>query len=72
MLPDDRHDWKDVTPEYWDERQATNIRHMFFPQSIAPGMIAGGLIINMGSNSWWEAEVVFQPTTDSQRPQFTV
>lgn len=55
---DDRHDWKDVTPEYWDERQATNIRHMFFAiQSIAPGMIAngGGSIINMGSNSWWEA-----------------
>ncbi len=55
---DDRHDWKDVTPEYWDERQATNIRHMFFAiQSIAPGMIenGGGSIINMGSNSWWEA-----------------
>lgn len=55
---DDRHDWKDVTPEYWDERQATNIRHMFFAiQSVAPAMIAngGGSIINMGSNSWWEA-----------------
>ena len=55
---DDRHDWKDVTPEYWDERQATNMRHMFFAiQAIAPGMIAngGGSIINMGSNSWWEA-----------------
>ncbi|MEP2028067.1 MAG: SDR family oxidoreductase [Paracoccaceae bacterium] len=55
---DDRHDWKDVTPEFWDERQATNIRHMFFAiQSVAPGMIAngGGSIINMGSNSWWEA-----------------
>lgn len=55
---DDRHDWQDVTPEYWDERQATNLRHMFFAiQSVAPGMIAsgGGSIINMGSNSWWEA-----------------
>lgn len=55
---DDRHDWKEVTAEYWDERQATNIRHMFFAiQAIAPGMIAngGGSIINMGSNSWWEA-----------------
>ena len=55
---DDRHNWKDVTPEYWDERQATNIRHMFFAiQAIAPGMIknGGGSIINMGSNSWWEA-----------------
>lgn len=55
---DDRHDWRDVTPEYWDERQATNLRHMFFAiQAIAPGMIAngGGSIVNMGSNSWWEA-----------------
>ena len=55
---DDRHDWKEVTPEYWDERQATNLRHMFFAiQAVAPGMIAagGGAIINMGSNSWWEA-----------------
>lgn len=55
---DDRHNWQDVTPEYWDERMATNIRHMFFAiQTVAPGMIAagGGSIINMGSNSWWEA-----------------
>jgi len=55
---DDRHDWADVTPEYWDDRQNTNLRHMFFAiQSVAPGMIAagGGAIINMGSNSWWEA-----------------
>lgn len=55
---DDRHGWKDVTPEYWDERLATNLRHMFFAiQAVAPGMIeaGGGSIINMGSNSWWEA-----------------
>ena len=54
---DDRHDWRDVTPEYWDERMQTNIRHMFFAiQSVAPAMIAagGGSIINLGSNSWWE------------------
>lgn len=55
---DDRHDWKDVTPEYWDERLSTNLRHMFFAiQAVAPGMTeaGGGSIINMGSNSWWEA-----------------
>ena len=55
---DDRHDWRDVTPEYWDERMATNMRHMFFAiQAVAPDMIAsgGGSIINIGSNSWWEA-----------------
>ncbi len=55
---DDRHDWRDVTAEYWDERQNINLRHMFFAiQAVADGMIAagGGSIINMGSNSWWEA-----------------
>ncbi len=55
---DDRHDWADVTPDYWDERMATNLRHMFFAiQAVAPGMIAagGGAIVNVGSNSWWEA-----------------
>lgn len=55
---DDRHDWPNVTPDYWDERMHTNLRHMFFAiQAVAPDMIAsgGGSIINMGSNSWWEA-----------------
>lgn len=55
---DDRHDWREVTPEYWDDRMETNLRHMFFAiQAVAPGMAAagGGSIINMGSNSWWEA-----------------
>ena len=55
---DDRHDWREVTPEYWDERMATNLRHMFFAiQAVAPDMIdaGGGAIINIGSNSWWEA-----------------
>ncbi|MFQ3357712.1 MAG: NAD(P)-dependent dehydrogenase (short-subunit alcohol dehydrogenase family) [Paracoccaceae bacterium] len=55
---DDRHAWRDVTPDYWDERQSNNLRHMFFAiQAVAEGMIkaGGGSIINMGSNSWWEA-----------------
>lgn len=55
---DDRHDWKHVRPEYWDERMSTNLRHMFFAiQAVAPDMIeaGGGAIVNMGSNSWWEA-----------------
>jgi NAD(P)-dependent dehydrogenase (short-subunit alcohol dehydrogenase family) len=55
---DDRHGWRDVTPEFFDERIATNLRHMFFAiQAVAPGMIeaGGGSIINLGSNSWWEA-----------------
>ena len=58
VASDDRHSLESVTPDYWDERQATNLRHMFFAiQTVAPDMIAagGGSIINMGSNSWWEA-----------------
>ena len=54
---DDRHDWQEIDAEYWDERQNTNLRHMFFAiQAAAPAMIeaGGGSIINMGSNSWWE------------------
>ncbi|KUJ78413.1 SDR family NAD(P)-dependent oxidoreductase [Ruegeria profundi] len=59
---DDRHDWRTVTPDYWDERMATNIRHMFFAiQHTAPAMIerGGGSIVNLGSNSWWEAGAGF-------------
>ena len=55
---DDRHGWEDVTPDYYDERIATNLRHMFFAiQAVAPDMVAAGRgsIINMGSNSWWGA-----------------
>lgn len=55
---DDRHSWSDVTPEYWDDRMNTNLRHQFFAiQAVAPDMIAagGGSIINLGSNSWFEA-----------------
>ena len=54
---DDRHDWAEVTPDFWDERVATNLRHQFFAiQAVAPGMIAagGGAIVNMGSASWMQ------------------
>lgn len=52
---DDRHDWREVTPEYWEERMAVNLRPQFFTiQAVAPGMVAagGGSIINFGSISW--------------------
>jgi D-xylose 1-dehydrogenase len=52
---DDRHKTSDVTPEYWDERMAVNLRHQFFAtQAVAPGMTrsGGGSIINMSSISW--------------------
>ena len=49
---DDRHDWRDVTPEYWDERMAVNLRHQFFAaQAVYPHMqaLGGGSIINIAS-----------------------
>ncbi|KQX35269.1 3-oxoacyl-ACP reductase [Devosia sp. Root436] len=52
---DQRHDWREVTPAYWDDRMAVNLRHAFFAmQAVAPGMIAvgRGSIINLGSISW--------------------
>ena len=52
---DDRHNWADVTPEYWDQRIAVNLRHQFFAtQAVAPAMVASGRgsIVNMGSTSW--------------------
>lgn len=55
---DDRHSWAEVSPQYYDERIAANLRHMFFAiQTVAPDMIAArhGSIINLGSNSWHEA-----------------
>src|SRR5579859_6676505 len=34
---DDRHKFAEVTPEYWDQRMAINLRHQFFAtQAIAP------------------------------------
>ena len=66
---DDRHDWREVTAEYWDERAATNIRHMFFAiQAVAPDMIAagGGSIVNMGSVSWMMPQGGFPAYTTSK------
>lgn len=49
---DDRHEFDDVTEDYWDNNQAVNLRHVFFTsQAVAPSMRAagGGAIINMSS-----------------------
>jgi D-xylose 1-dehydrogenase len=56
---DDRHAIDAVEPDYWDERMATNLRHMFFcAQAVAPAMRAAGTgaIINMGSVSWMKGQ----------------
>jgi NAD(P)-dependent dehydrogenase (short-subunit alcohol dehydrogenase family) len=52
---DDRHKLADITPAYWDERIAVNLRHMLFcAKEVVPGMKerGGGAIINFGSISW--------------------
>ena len=52
---DDRHASEEVTPEYWDERMAVNLKHQFFAaQAVLPDMKAAksGSIINFGSSSW--------------------
>src|SRR2546422_4128004 len=52
---DERHAIDRVTPEYWDDRFAVNLRHQFFAaQAVAADMAAagGGSIINLGSTSW--------------------
>ena len=52
---DERHATADVTPEYWDDRIAVNLKHQFFAaQAVLPDMQASrqGALINFGSISW--------------------
>ena len=52
---DDRHTVEEVTPAYWDDRMAVNLRHQFFAsQAVVPAMkrAGGGVILNFGSISW--------------------
>ncbi len=52
---DDRHSLGDVTPAYWDERIAVNLKHQFFAAKAVAGSMqtnGGGSIINFGSISW--------------------
>jgi len=53
---DDRHALDDLTPEYWDNCLAINLRHQVFAtQTVARQLRSadrGGSIINMGSISW--------------------
>ena len=55
---DDRHKIEDVTPEYWENRIAVNLRHLYFAsQAVSAGMkkAGGGSIINLRSVSWHPA-----------------
>ena len=52
---DERHAIDTVTPEYWDDRIAVNLKHQFFAaQAAYPAMAeaGGGSIVNIGSVSW--------------------
>ena len=53
---DDRHALDELTPEYWDNCLAINLRHQVFAtQSVARQLRTAqlpGSIINMGSISW--------------------
>jgi NAD(P)-dependent dehydrogenase (short-subunit alcohol dehydrogenase family) len=63
---DQRHQFAEVTPEYWDDRFAVNLRHQFFAaQAVYPQMKAagGGSIVNFGSISWMNAQGGFAAYT---------
>jgi NAD(P)-dependent dehydrogenase (short-subunit alcohol dehydrogenase family) len=52
---DERHALDAVTPEYWDNALAVNLRHQFFAaQAVRPHMqlLGGGSIINVSSTAW--------------------
>jgi len=52
---DTRHAIEDVTPEFWDDNQAINLRHQFFAiQAVTPGMKAAGKgsIVNFTSTAF--------------------
>jgi NAD(P)-dependent dehydrogenase (short-subunit alcohol dehydrogenase family) len=54
-IEDDRHKIDEITPAYWDDRMAVNLRHQFFAsQAVIPAMrrAGGGAIVNFGSISW--------------------
>jgi D-xylose 1-dehydrogenase len=59
---DERHRWDEMTPQYWDDRLNTNLRHYFFSiQAVAPGMLEAGdgSIVNIGSSSYMMQEDFF-------------
>ena len=66
---DDRHTLEEVTPDYWDERIAVNLRHQFFAiQAVAPGMkeAGGGSIVNFSSVAWMTAR---RPSPSTRPPR---
>jgi len=52
---DQRHKLEDITPEFFDDRMAVNLKHQLFAtQAVVEDMkqLGGGSVICMGSTSW--------------------
>jgi D-xylose 1-dehydrogenase len=52
---DQRHTIEEITPEFFDDRIAVNLKHQFFAaQAVYPDMKAAqnGAIVNFGSSAW--------------------
>jgi NAD(P)-dependent dehydrogenase (short-subunit alcohol dehydrogenase family) len=73
---DQRHRIDDITPAFFDERIAINLRpHFFATQAVLASMRAkgGGSIVNIGSGSWKNktAQLVVYATAKSAMTGFT-
>ncbi len=55
---DTRHNFLDVTPEYWDRGSISIYAISFAIQAVYPQMkqLGGGSLINLGSMSWYESQ----------------
>lgn len=51
---DERHEFLDVSDDYFDAKMTINLKSAFFAaQAVMPGMLGrGGAIINLGSTGW--------------------
>lgn len=54
---DTRHAFEELTPDYWDDRLAVNLKHMAFAAQFVTGDMRDkgrGVIVNLGSTSWMQ------------------
>lgn len=64
---DVRHAFAELTPEFWDNNQAINLRSQVFgAQAAARVMVAGGSLITTGSVSWMRRRPGFVSYTTSK------
>ncbi len=64
---DSRHEFDELTPAFWDNNQAINLRpQVFGAQAAARVMKSGGSIITMGSVSWMRRRKGFVSYTTSK------